>query len=161
MSTPHVHALYSSRVNRKTGWSCRQCQYSAVDGSVNDWHVVHLGSRAMGGTGLVITEMTDVSLEGRFRVAAACTSRNMSTPGNGGRFRPRHSDAKIAIQLAHAGRKASCEVAKAARCLTTRPGNHRAVTHTVLGDSQTPRQMTRRMARLIDAFAQATRCANG
>lgn len=41
------------------------CQYSATDGFTNDWHMVHLGSRAAGGTGLIITEATAVSPEGR------------------------------------------------------------------------------------------------
>jgi 2,4-dienoyl-CoA reductase-like NADH-dependent reductase (Old Yellow Enzyme family) len=41
------------------------CQYSAVDGFLNDWHLVHLGSRAAGGAGLIIQEATSVSPEGR------------------------------------------------------------------------------------------------
>ena len=85
------------------------CQYSATDGEVDDWHMVHLGGRAVGGAGLVITEMTNVEAEGRI------------TPGCAGLYRPehveawrrivdfvhRHSRAKIGIQLAHAGRKGS------------------------------------------------------
>jgi len=85
------------------------CQYSAEDGMPEDWHLVHLGSRAVGGAGLVMTEMTDVSREGRI------------SPGCTGLYRPEHvagwkrivdfvhrsSPAKIGIQLAHAGRKAS------------------------------------------------------
>lgn len=85
------------------------CQYSAEDGTVDDWHLVHLGSRAIGGAGLVIAEMTDVSREGRI------------TPGCAGLYKPehapawrrivdfvhRHSRAKIGVQLGHAGRKAA------------------------------------------------------
>ena len=41
------------------------CQYTATDGFTNDWHLVHLGSRAVGGTGLIFTEATAVSPEGR------------------------------------------------------------------------------------------------
>ena len=41
------------------------CQYSSIDGIANDWHLVHLGSRAVGGAGLVIAEATAVSPEGR------------------------------------------------------------------------------------------------
>src|ERR1700744_4670041 len=41
------------------------CQYSSIDGLANDWHLVHLGSRAIGGAGLVFTEATAVSPEGR------------------------------------------------------------------------------------------------
>ena len=47
------------------------CQYSAVDGVPNDWHMVHLGSRAVGGAGLLFTEMTDVSPEGRITLGCA------------------------------------------------------------------------------------------
>ena len=85
------------------------CMYSAEDGLPNDWHLVHLGSRAVGGAGLVMTEMTDVSPEGRI------------TPGCAGMWRPEQarawrrivdfvhagSPAKIGLQLAHAGRKGS------------------------------------------------------
>ncbi len=83
------------------------CQYSATDGTIDDWHLVHLGSRAVGGAGLVLTEMTDVSADGRI------------TPGCAGLYRPehaaafrrvvefvhRHTTVKIGVQLAHAGRK--------------------------------------------------------
>lgn len=85
------------------------CQYSAQDGTIDDWHLVHLGSRAIGGAGLVITEMTDVSRDGRI------------SPGCAGMYQPEHatawkrvvdfvhahSFAKIGLQLAHAGRKGS------------------------------------------------------
>ncbi|WP_375447059.1 NADH:flavin oxidoreductase/NADH oxidase [uncultured Fibrella sp.] len=84
------------------------CQYSSVDGFANDWHLVHLGSRAVGGAGLIITEATAISPEGRItphdlgiwtdehipglkRITDFITA-NGSVPG---------------IQLAHAGRKAS------------------------------------------------------
>lgn len=142
------------------------CQYSAVDGTVNDWHLVHLGSRAMGGTGLVITEMTDISPEGRI------------SPGCAGLYRPEHvgawkrvvdfvhanSEAKIAVQLAHAGRKASCHVAwegggplppdKAWEIIAPSPIPFSP-------ESQTPRQMTREdMDRIVEAFAQGARWAD-
>jgi anthraniloyl-CoA monooxygenase len=85
------------------------CMYSAEDGLPNDWHLVHLGSRAVGGAALVMTEMTDISPEGRI------------TPGCAGMWRPdqarawrrivdfvhANSSAKIGLQLAHAGRKGS------------------------------------------------------
>ena len=57
------------------------CQYSAVDGTVNDWHVVHLGSRAARGTGLIITEMTDIAPEGQI------------SEGCAGIYKPEHVDA--------------------------------------------------------------------
>jgi 2,4-dienoyl-CoA reductase-like NADH-dependent reductase (Old Yellow Enzyme family) len=87
------------------------CQYSSTDGFSNDWHFVHLGSRAVAGTGLIFTEATAVSPEGRI------------TPGDLGLWNNEHieglkkivsfihlHDAVAGIQLAHAGRKASCSV---------------------------------------------------
>jgi len=83
------------------------CMYSAEDGEVNDWHLVHVGARAVGGAGLVIAEMTGVSRDGRI------------TPGCAGLFKPGHvaawrrivafvhrwTDGKIGIQVGHAGQK--------------------------------------------------------
>jgi 2,4-dienoyl-CoA reductase-like NADH-dependent reductase (Old Yellow Enzyme family) len=87
------------------------CQYSSKDGFTNDWHLVHLGSRAAGGTGLIIAEATAVSPEGRI------------TPGDAGLWKDEHihglstivsfihlHGAVAGIQIAHAGRKASCAV---------------------------------------------------
>ena len=87
------------------------CQYSAVDGFANDWHLVHLGSRAVGGAALIIQEATAVSANGRI------------TPGDAGLYKEEHVEkwrritdfihqqgAVAGIQLAHAGRKASCSV---------------------------------------------------
>ncbi|WP_347374071.1 NADH:flavin oxidoreductase/NADH oxidase [Aequorivita sp. Q41] len=84
------------------------CMYSGQDGFANDFHLVHLGSRAVGGAGLIIQEATAVSPEGRI------------TPGDLGIWKDAHLDtltqlvafvhsqnAHIGIQLAHAGRKAS------------------------------------------------------
>jgi 2,4-dienoyl-CoA reductase-like NADH-dependent reductase (Old Yellow Enzyme family) len=85
------------------------CQYSAHDGFAGDFHLVHYGSRAIGGAGLIIQEATSVSPEGRI------------TPGDLGLWDDRHMEdlrkivnfiheygAVAGIQLAHAGRKASC-----------------------------------------------------
>lgn len=87
------------------------CQYSATGGFANEWHLVHLGSRAAGGAGLIIQEATAVSPEGRI------------TPGDLGLWRDEHikelsrivkfihmMGAIAGIQIAHAGRKASCAV---------------------------------------------------
>ncbi|MFT7465561.1 MAG: anthraniloyl-CoA monooxygenase [Pseudohongiellaceae bacterium] len=88
------------------------CQYSATDGVVSDWHLVHLGSRATGGAGLVISEMTDVSPEGR--ISLGCAGLWNETQATAWRritdFVHSNSPAKIAVQLAHAGRKASYEL---------------------------------------------------
>jgi len=85
------------------------CQYSAVDGVVDDWHLVHLGSRAIGGAGLIITEMTDVTAEGRITLGCAgmYEREHVSAWRRIVDFVHSNSDAKIAIQLAHAGRKGS------------------------------------------------------
>ncbi len=87
------------------------CQYSSAGGFANDWHLVHLGSRAAGGAGLIITEATAVSREGRI------------TPGDLGLWSGKHikglsrivsfvhaQGSAATIQLAHAGRKASWSV---------------------------------------------------
>jgi anthraniloyl-CoA monooxygenase len=85
------------------------CQYSADDGTVNEWHLVHLGSRALGGASLVISEMTDVNAEGRISLGCA----GMYEPGHRTAWKRivdfvhRESTAKIGMQLAHAGRKGS------------------------------------------------------
>lgn len=86
------------------------CQYCAEEGLANDWHLVHLGSRAVGGAALVMVEATAVTREGRI------------SPGDMGIWNDHHIEplARIAqfilsqgsipgIQLAHAGRKGSCE----------------------------------------------------
>jgi len=84
------------------------CQYSSVDGYVNPWHIVHLGSRAVGGAGLVLTEGTAVVPEGRI------TPSDLGLWSDGHVERHRELACFIAaqgavpgIQLAHAGRKAS------------------------------------------------------
>ncbi|AWH75147.1 oxidoreductase [Dokdonia sp. Dokd-P16] len=84
------------------------CQYSSVNGMANDWHLVHLGSRAVGGAGLIITEAAAISPEGRI------------TPSDMGIWSDEHikplkrittfikeQGTAVGIQLAHAGRKAS------------------------------------------------------
>ncbi|RZJ01428.1 MAG: bifunctional salicylyl-CoA 5-hydroxylase/oxidoreductase [Brevundimonas sp.] len=142
------------------------CMYSADDGTVGDFHLVHLGGRALGGAGLVFTEMTDVSADARI------------TPGCAGMYRPEHRDAwkrivdfvhgqgsRIAIQLAHAGRKGSVE----------RPWGPRADQPLTEGgweliapspipwsdEDQVPRAMTRAdMDRVRDDFVRATRWAD-
>jgi anthraniloyl-CoA monooxygenase len=88
------------------------CQYLAKEGLVDDWHLVHLGSRAMGGAGLVITEMTDVCPEGRIThgCAGMYSDAHRAAWQRVVEFVHRNSFAKIGIQLAHAGRKASTQL---------------------------------------------------
>ena len=87
------------------------CQYSAKDGVPNDWHFVHLGSRAVGGAGLVITEATAVSPEGRISPA----DLGIWNDEQRGAFKRitdfiKSQGSVPGIQLAHAGRKASTKV---------------------------------------------------
>ena len=84
------------------------CQYSCRDGEINSWHMVHLGSRAVGGAGLIMAEATSVNPQGRI------------SPGDSGLWNDRQAELWVpvvdfirehgsvpGIQLAHAGRKAS------------------------------------------------------
>lgn len=84
------------------------CQYSSDDGVATDWHLVHLGSRAVGGAGLVIAEATAVSPEGRISPgdAGIWAEKHGEPIAHINRFVKQHG-AVPAIQLAHAGRKAS------------------------------------------------------
>ena len=141
------------------------CQYSAEDGMPDDWHLVHLGSRAIGGAGLVMTEMTDVSREGRI------------SPGCAGMYKPEHvtawkrivdfvhghSPAKIGLQLAHAGRKGSTRRLWEGIDEPLPSGNWALVSASPIPyfpHSQVPRAMERRdMEAVRDDFARAARMA--
>src|SRR6201991_1110658 len=88
------------------------CQYSAVDGCMTDWHVIHLGHLALSGAALLTIEATAVLPEGRITYADAglYDDRTEETLGRTIESIRRWSDIPIAIQLAHAGRKSSTEV---------------------------------------------------
>ncbi len=85
------------------------CQYLANDGTPDDWHFVHLGSRAVGGAGLVMTEMTDISPTAR--ITPGCAGMYAAEHVNAWKrivdFAHSNSYAKVGLQLAHAGRKGS------------------------------------------------------
>ena len=85
------------------------CQYISENGSANDWHLMHLGQFAMGAGGLVITEATHVSPEGRIspKCLGLYSDDNERTLKRVVDFCKTHGVAKIGTQLAHAGRKAS------------------------------------------------------
>ncbi|MDB5748955.1 MAG: oxidoreductase [Massilia sp.] len=124
-------------------------QYSAQDGVAGDFHLVHLGSRALGGAGLVFAEMTCVSADARI------------TPGCPGLYAPEHtaawkrvvdfvhanSDARIAIQLGHAGAKGSTRRAWDGTDLPLEEGNWPLVSASkqqyLEGVSQVAREATR------------------
>ena len=105
------------------------CEYSSEDGFANDWHVVHLGSRAVGGAGLVMTEAAAVSADGRI------------SPHDLGIYRDEHVDtlsritsfivaqgAVPGVQLSHAGRKASTDAPwRGGKPLTPEQGGWRPI----------------------------------
>ena len=142
-------------------------QYSAVDGVAGDYHLMHLGARAMGGAGLVMTEMTCVSPDARI------------TPGCPGMYAPEHlhawkrivdfvhanSDAKIGVQLGHAGAKASTRVSWDGIDQPLPDGNWPIVSASpqqyLRGVSQVSREATYNELRDIEAqFVGATQMAN-
>ncbi|PYP39560.1 MAG: bifunctional salicylyl-CoA 5-hydroxylase/oxidoreductase [Gemmatimonadetes bacterium] len=142
------------------------CQYFAEDGMPNDWHLVHLGSRAVGGAGLVFSEMTDVSREGRI------------SPGCTGMYKPEHvaawqrivdfvhvnSDAKVAMQLGHAGRKASTQRMWEGMDEPLPDGNWPIISASPLPyypHSQIPKEMTRAdMDEVKDDFVHAAKMSH-
>lgn len=84
------------------------CEYSSVDGFSNDWHLVHLGSRAVGGAGLIMTEATAVSSEGRITADDLGLWKDEQIEGLKRIVAFIESQGSTAgVQLAHAGRKAS------------------------------------------------------
>src|SRR5205823_4021251 len=112
------------------------CQYSADDGLANDWHLVHLGSRAAGGVGLAIVEATAVTADGRItpKDMGIWSERHVEPLARIARFV--HAQGAIAgIQLAHAGRKASCEPPWLGGARLKSPG---AGGWTVVGPSSVP-----------------------
>jgi anthraniloyl-CoA monooxygenase len=141
------------------------CQYSAEDGTPNDWHLVHLGSRASGGAALVVAEMTDVSREGR--ISPGCTGMYKPEHVDAWRrivdFVHRHSGARIALQLAHAGRKGSTRRLWEGIDEPLPEGNWPLLSASPLPyfpHSQVPREMTRRDMDLVrDQFVRATEMA--
>ncbi|HYX67133.1 MAG TPA: bifunctional salicylyl-CoA 5-hydroxylase/oxidoreductase [Burkholderiales bacterium] len=141
-------------------------QYSAVDGVPGDWHFVHLGSRAVGGAGLVYVEMTCVSPEARI------------SPGDTGlwneaqrdafkrivQFCRAHSRAKLCMQLGHAGRKASTQLGWERMDHPLESDNWPIVSASPIpyyeGISQVPRELSRAdMEKVVDDFVRSTRYA--
>ncbi len=141
------------------------CQYSAEDGSPTDWHFVHLASRAVGGAGLVFSEMTDISREARI------------SPGCAGMYRPEHvaawnrivdfvhenTAAKIGLQLGHAGRKGSTRLAWEGMDEPLEEGNWEILGPSPIPyfpHSQVPREMDRHDMDVVrDDFVRAAKMA--
>jgi anthraniloyl-CoA monooxygenase len=137
------------------------CQYSATDGMPDDWHLVHIGSRAIGGAGLVFVEMTDVSPEGR--ISPGCTGLYSEKHAAAWKrivdFVHGRTPAKIAMQLGHAGRKGSTKRSWEGDVEPLDTGGWPILAPSPIPyypHSQTPRAMTRAdMDRVIGQFTQA------
>jgi anthraniloyl-CoA monooxygenase len=143
------------------------CQYVAEDGAVGDWHLAHLGSRAIGGAGLVMAEMTDVSRDARISVGCA----GLYKPDHAAAWRRitdfihRDTTSKIGIQLGHAGRKGSTKKLWEGDNEPLPDGNWPLVSASPLpyfpGRSQVPREMTRTdMDEALADFAGAASIAD-
>src|SRR5689334_16622278 len=139
------------------------CEYSSADGFASDWHLVHLGSRAVGGAGLVFTEATAVTPEGRI------------TPEDLGIWKDEHVDplarivrfihaegARAGMQLAHAGRKGSTHRPWSGQGAIAENAGGWVVpapsAEPFAGNFPTPKAMTREeIQQVVSAFASATR----
>ena len=138
--------------------------YSAVDGIPNDFHMVHLGSRALGGAGLVFTEMTCVTRDGRI------------SPGCTGMYAPEHvpawkrivdfvheqTGAKICLQLGHSGPKGATKLMWEGMDEPLDAGEHWPIVAPsaipYARQNQTPRELTRaEMDEILQAFVDAAR----
>ncbi|MBI2317607.1 MAG: bifunctional salicylyl-CoA 5-hydroxylase/oxidoreductase, partial [Betaproteobacteria bacterium] len=124
-------------------------QYSAVDGVPSDWHLVHLGSRAIGGAGLVYVEMSCVSPEGR--ISPGCTGLWNAEQRDAFKrivdFCHANSKAKLCMQIGHSGRKGSTQLGWEQMDCPLERGNWPLVAPSPVpyreGISQVPREMTR------------------
>ncbi|KZY05948.1 MULTISPECIES: bifunctional salicylyl-CoA 5-hydroxylase/oxidoreductase [unclassified Sulfitobacter] len=141
-------------------------QYKAVDGCPTDWHLIHYGERAKGGAGLVYTEMTCVSPEGRI------------TPGCPGLYAPEHeaawkrltdfvhaeTEAKICCQIGHSGRKGSTQLGWEEMDAPLKAGNWETVSASAIpwsDNNPAPRAATRKdMDEIRDAFVAAAEMAD-
>ncbi|PHP27982.1 bifunctional salicylyl-CoA 5-hydroxylase/oxidoreductase [Limimaricola cinnabarinus] len=141
-------------------------QYKAVEGAPTDWHLVHLGERAKGGAGLVYTEMTCVSAQGRI------------TPGCPGLYAPEHeaawkritdfvhaeTDAKLCCQIGHSGRKGSTQLGWEEMDAPLKDGNWETISASPIPWSKNnpaPREMTRAdMDEVTAQFVAATEMAD-
>jgi len=141
------------------------CQYSSVDGFAADWHLVHLGSRAQGGAGLVILEAAAVVPEGRISVGDLGLWKDEHIPALARIVAFLHSQgARAAIQLAHAGRKASMAIPFAGeRLLLPAEGGWQPVAPSAIAfapNYAVPKALhASAIAGVVESFAQAARRA--
>ncbi|HET6210619.1 MAG TPA: FAD-dependent monooxygenase, partial [Jatrophihabitans sp.] len=139
--------------------------YSAVDGLPTDFHLVHLGARALGGAGLVLTEMVCVSPAGRITPGCAgiYTAEQEQAWARVVDFVHQQSQARIGIQLGHSGRKGSTRLMWEGIDEPLAEGNWPVTGPSALPyspASQTPRELTdAELAEIRDEFVAATRAA--
>jgi anthraniloyl-CoA monooxygenase len=141
------------------------CQYSAEDGLPNDWHLVHYGARAVGGAGLLFTEMTCVSAQGRITRGCAglyCDAHEAAWKRIAD-FVHAHSGAKFCMQLGHSGRKGATKLMWEGIDQPLADGAWPVMSASPLPyfpHSQVPREMTRAdMDQVTADFVAATRRA--
>ncbi len=142
------------------------CQYSAKDGCVSDWHVMHLGQFVVGGAGLIMVEMTNV--EARGRISPYCVG--LYNDANERALREvmdsckSYAQTPIGIQLAHAGRKASTQPPwQGRKYISPNEGGWQPVAPSAIaGDSgQVPDKLSvQQIEQLVEAFANAAVRAN-
>lgn len=146
-------------------WVSPMCQYSAIDGVATNWHDVHIGAFASGGTGMIMMEATGVSPEGR--ISTQCLG--LWNDEQAERLKPivkfaHQMETKIGIQLAHAGRKGSCLPPWSDHPMAALDeGGWECVAPSAIsfgGKYPTPRALTENeIAELVKAFASAAKRA--
>lgn len=167
--SPHLFApftLKSVTLRNRIGVS-PMCQYSSTNGLLNDWHLVHLGSRAVGGAGLIIVEATGVEPRGRITPgdAGLWSDEHIEPLARINRFLKEHGSVP-GIQLAHAGRKGSTARPweENGRSITDAEGGWETIAPSAIPFGQevsrVPKEMTLEDIRTVQqAFRSATKRA--
>jgi 2,4-dienoyl-CoA reductase-like NADH-dependent reductase (Old Yellow Enzyme family) len=143
------------------------CQYSAEDGCMTDWHLAHYGQLALSGAGLLTIEATAVEPEGRisWKDVGLYSDANATAFARVLGMIRQYSDIPVAVQLAHAGRKASCDLPWRGGAQLAPEAAHgwRTVAPSALpfaASDAAPQALTREdLVRIRDAFVQAARRA--
>jgi 2,4-dienoyl-CoA reductase-like NADH-dependent reductase (Old Yellow Enzyme family) len=143
------------------------CQYSAENGCMTDWHLAHYGQLALSGAGLLTVEATAVEPEGRitYRDVGLYSDANATAFSRVLDMIRQYSDMPVAVQLAHAGRKASCDAPwlGGAQIAPDSPQGWRTVApspNAFAASDTAPQALSRaEMVRIRDAFAASARRA--
>lgn len=141
-------------------------QYSAENGLVNNWHLVHYGARATGGVGLILTEMTAVSKTGQITLGCAGIWNNNQVVEwkKITDFIHQNSNSKIGIQLGHSGRKGAVNVPKIGNNIPLETESWELISASPIPFSvqnKVPKEMTlENMNQVVSEFVQATKNAD-